>query len=1092
MRAVAWWVAWLAAMALVGLPAALWFALSLAAIETRHPVHAVERIAVEAPLGTAVTIGRAMLGQREGADSAVPGHLRAERRRDGWWLANIAPDRRALLLHRREGETRERYMRHWILRPGDTVTVEAARHAAPDPPRARALSLVAARAASPGEGAVTVTVLDAADGALRLAVAGYGAVRRYDIRHRAGRDARVEALAPDDARWLSAPACGLEAPGAPDLAVAELARRLGAHRRGTLATLGGRVSCRDRIALPSGTAGALALHWTGEAHALVVPGALAGRVSLARAGGPATRADALAWPLGAGAPAPALGAPAGEVVGIVLGRTRNAVSTAGEALRLAPVADEHLFFDGPGRDAPRDVFSLAYLRCLTRTAAAADCPMPPIAVPPGARVAVGTAPRDRATPADLAAALPPWMGLMPSVAVAGTLLGVVAALAGRRAVSFAPLRAVRGVLAALAGAGARRAGTLATAAEGALRFALIAVAGLIAAGAALERGTLVEAPRVQATLLVAAAWLALFGAVAIETAEAAARRSARRLVAGALFWTAAGAVMLLGALVQQQLSRGGLRGAWTAFDLAHHAILASCLALLALCLLVPRRLVRGAAARALFGDERLWYRLRVGTLAAILAGGLALALTRTEAGLAGRFEPIELGKGLSVVFALAILCYYQRASGYAAALGRRALLSFLLGLAGLGLFAAVVFLAIPVRLNDWSPIVVMALATAATMAFALSTIAALRLDTALRLGRSRLPSTALPRPQARLRLRPDPEFPPSRRSRERARRLRWLRWQQAVREFPHASVSWLLAAGLVLAAVVVALFVRDVERERTRTDAPVAFSTAEKRVAVWLEWLEPDDQGAARDHLEWSGQMLQGWEAFTHGGEAGGCEVLAGPAPAATGLGGWLAPVCPPAPASVDGRAPDPTARPEKTALAAPSPEDGRAPGAAGPVFNGSKLMRVPAIQDDLIGVFVIARFGTGALALLVTAQAAVVILGVAAALMASRTHAGDLRDERERLLVASLAFGGAALLAVQWTIAWCNVFGWLPVMGQPMTFVSYANSHMLAVGLPCLVAIHYALRLGPPSPAPARHAEPDAPPRDLRAGPPSRPRRAS
>ena len=44
--------------------------------------------------------------------------------------------------------------------------------------------------------------------------------------------------------------------------------------------------------------------------------------------------------------------------------------------------------------------------------------------------------------------------------------------------------------------------------------------------------------------------------------------------------------------------------------------------------------------------------------------------------------------------------------------------------------------------------------------------------------------------------------------------------------------------------------------------------------------------------------------------------------------------------------------------------------------------------------------------------------------------------------------FGLAIMQATHWTIAWGNSLGLLPVMGQPMTWLSAGNSHLLGFAL--------------------------------------------
>ena len=59
-----------------------------------------------------------------------------------------------------------------------------------------------------------------------------------------------------------------------------------------------------------------------------------------------------------------------------------------------------------------------------------------------------------------------------------------------------------------------------------------------------------------------------------------------------------------------------------------------------------------------------------------------------------------------------------------------------------------------------------------------------------------------------------------------------------------------------------------------------------------------------------------------------------------------------------------------------------------------------------------------------------------------------------------------AWLPTVHWTIAWCNTLGLLPVMGQPMTWLSAGNSHLLGFALMSLtIALVTSWQLLEPEP---------------------------
>ena len=63
------------------------------------------------------------------------------------------------------------------------------------------------------------------------------------------------------------------------------------------------------------------------------------------------------------------------------------------------------------------------------------------------------------------------------------------------------------------------------------------------------------------------------------------------------------------------------------------------------------------------------------------------------------------------------------------------------------------------------------------------------------------------------------------------------------------------------------------------------------------------------------------------------------------------------------------------------------------------------------------------------------------------------------RRFIAMMVSGSGLLFLLQWTLSWSNVLGLLPVMGQPMSLLSYAISHNLFMVLPCLVVIAIGLR---------------------------------
>lgn len=118
---------------------------------------------------------------------------------------------------------------------------------------------------------------------------------------------------------------------------------------------------------------------------------------------------------------------------------------------------------------------------------------------------------------------------------------------------------------------------------------------------------------------------------------------------------------------------------------------------------------------------------------------------------------------------------------------------------------------------------------------------------------------------------------------------------------------------------------------------------------------------------------------------------------------------------------------------------------------NG-RVMRVPAVQDDFITAFFLYRFGGlaglawfGFQALYLTA------LFVLARRVEMATASGDFREQAAGMVLGYTLFGLAWMQIAHWTIAWSNTLGLLPVMGQPMTWMSAGNSHLLGVALASL-----------------------------------------
>ncbi len=129
----------------------------------------------------------------------------------------------------------------------------------------------------------------------------------------------------------------------------------------------------------------------------------------------------------------------------------------------------------------------------------------------------------------------------------------------------------------------------------------------------------------------------------------------------------------------------------------------------------------------------------------------------------------------------------------------------------------------------------------------------------------------------------------------------------------------------------------------------------------------------------------------------------------------------------------------------------GYLPGHVQPGVNGD-VMQVPAVQDDFAPAFFLNRYGALLGAVLVIAQGLLVVIlfqiGVRALVWTKR------QDHWQQLLghfVYFILWGGGGLLFAHFLVSWGTNLGFLPVMGQPMPFLSAAGSHLVLLLMPLL-----------------------------------------
>ncbi|MFI0398770.1 MAG: FtsW/RodA/SpoVE family cell cycle protein [Thiolinea sp.] len=127
---------------------------------------------------------------------------------------------------------------------------------------------------------------------------------------------------------------------------------------------------------------------------------------------------------------------------------------------------------------------------------------------------------------------------------------------------------------------------------------------------------------------------------------------------------------------------------------------------------------------------------------------------------------------------------------------------------------------------------------------------------------------------------------------------------------------------------------------------------------------------------------------------------------------------------------------------------------------SNGEVMTIPAVQNDFILAFILAKIGAlgGLILLLIQLFWVGLLFGLHQALLVKAK--GERGTVRAMQLLAWLLYGLAWLQIAHWLISWGNVLGLLPIMGQPMTWISSGNSHLLALGLPTVLLALLAARV--------------------------------
>jgi len=138
-----------------------------------------------------------------------------------------------------------------------------------------------------------------------------------------------------------------------------------------------------------------------------------------------------------------------------------------------------------------------------------------------------------------------------------------------------------------------------------------------------------------------------------------------------------------------------------------------------------------------------------------------------------------------------------------------------------------------------------------------------------------------------------------------------------------------------------------------------------------------------------------------------------------------------------------------------------RAGGWQGTVWNepvNGRIMTLPAAEDDFMPAFLLNRYGGLAALVLVGIQAAFIgILLTIGDRAAYRAGCNDDPLTAPGGFIYFTLYGGAALLVAHFIVSWGANLGFLPVMGQPMSLLSAAGSHLTLFVLP-IVALAVAV----------------------------------
>ena len=118
---------------------------------------------------------------------------------------------------------------------------------------------------------------------------------------------------------------------------------------------------------------------------------------------------------------------------------------------------------------------------------------------------------------------------------------------------------------------------------------------------------------------------------------------------------------------------------------------------------------------------------------------------------------------------------------------------------------------------------------------------------------------------------------------------------------------------------------------------------------------------------------------------------------------------------------------------------------------NNGNSMQIPAVQDDFVAAFLLNRFGgiSGLFLLIIQFLWITTLFKLSKQLTQPQANQDHYAAHN---ILGNIIFGLTWVHLLHWVISWGNVLGLLPIMGQPMTWLSAGNSHLLSIGAMTLV----------------------------------------